>query len=653
MLTRRLAGPSRVLLMRQLASAAAAEAPPPAPATLQPSHPAKASRIHPLPPDQLASRMGALVNQVKERGTHRARSDVYESYTSLSPMERASLSPESMRAILRAIVPKHDAGWRAVQRASPRKRKAMNDSLADNWSRKLRTVIAQMVERGIDTRADWQFVLQTLLKVGAVSAVESVWQVMPAKLRTDREFAELRLGTVSRWAKNARDAFVAPRPDELDTAYRAFWDAFTVFQDPRVKTVPITHKILCVASADLAALMQRVGQRSLESARIGDASEAMHRILRVVLEKGYGIDIDAIPSSADLLAERPGQFRAMPPAVLNAVLDHLGLTGMSAHQLFAAFDVLTTESPASNKRAFEEEEDEDVPTLANATAQAESDPERTNWWGRKVNKAADFESAPAPSEESPQIHDSGPAPDAAPSSSTSDLQTTRSVSDYLHQPVWPLHVVPDAMKPAVKEIYNADTVVLLLRAARTEGDWGLLQRILEVCVADAFAADSAWLSAYLATPPAERTNLPRPGRISPEWFATVLAEYTQSYDRHAPRTVPLLEAVVAWTAQKIEVVTAAETPHCEFKVVQGRQHKRIVLPPPNVSPKELRFLRNKRAFIANTYLAQLYRDLDEFAKYLPRAGFQNERRKGWKASARERKAGEATNAKEEEPLDWE
>ncbi|BEI90702.1 uncharacterized protein CcaverHIS019_0307720 [Cutaneotrichosporon cavernicola] len=647
MLTRRLAGPSRASLMRQLASAAVAEAPPPAHAAREHRQLAEASRLRPLPPDQLSSQMNALVNSAKERGTNRARADVYESYTSLSPLERASLSPENMRAILRAIVPRHDAGWRAVQRSSPRKRKAMNDTLADTWGRKLRTVIAEMVQRDIDTRADWHFILQTLLKVGAVSAVESIWQVLPAKLRKDREFAELRLGTVSRWAKNARDAFVAPLPDELDTAYRAFWDAFTVFQDPSVKTVPITHRILCVASADLAALMHRVGQRSLETARIEDAFEALHRILRVVLEKGYGVDIDAIPSSADRLAETPGQFRAMPPVVLNAVLDHLSVSGRNAHQLFAAFDVLTSETPVPNKRAFEEEEDDDVPNLANATAQAESDPDRTNWWGRKMNRAAYFESAPAPSGEPTPSHASDPISSTSPP----DFQTIRSVSDYLPKPVWPLQVVADASKPAAKERYDADTVVLLLRAARREDEWGLLQRILEVSVADALATDSAWLSVYLATPPAERINLPRPGRISPEWFASALAEYTQAYDRHAQRTVSLLEKVVAWTAQKIEVVTASETPHCEFKVVEGGEHERIVLAPPDVSPKELRFMRNKRSFLAHTYLARLYRDLDEFAKYLPRAAFQAERRKGWKASARERK-GATELEREEEPPNW-
>ncbi|CAK9780681.1 hypothetical protein CC85DRAFT_287970 [Cutaneotrichosporon oleaginosum] len=629
MLTRRLAGPSRALLLRSLATAAAAEAPPPPSA-----HSAAVPGHQPLPPDTLAGKMSALLAEAQGRGANRARNKLYEAFTSLSPVERASLSPESMHSILRAIVPRHDAGWRAVQRAPPRKRKAMNDQLADTWGRKLRSVISEMVERDIDTRADWQFVLQCLLKVGAVGAVESVWQVLPPRLRKDREFAELRLGTVSRWARNARAAFVAPQQVELDAAYRSFWDAFAVFGDAKVKTVPITHRILCVASADLAALMQLIEARGTDSARITEAMEALHRIFRAVLERAYGFDINAIPLSADQLAERRSEFRPMPPAVLNAVLDYLRLSGMNAYQLFAAFDVLTSASRPPRERAFEEEDEDDVPTLESETAKAESDPDRTNWWGRKVNRATYFEAAhPPPAGSTSASEHLATEPETV--SSPRDYQTVRNVSDYLRQPVWPRDVVANAATVAESKCYDADTVLLLLKAARAEGERGLLQRILEVCVVDAFTADSVWLSAYLAAPPAERTALPRPVRISPEWFATTLAEYTTAYDRYAPRTVPLLERVIAWTTQKIDVIASAETPHCEHKVV----NERVMLAPLDMSPRELRFQRNSRKFIAPDYLAGLYRDLDEFANYLPRAQFQTERRKGWKASAKERRGG--------------
>jgi hypothetical protein len=274
-----------------------------------------------------------------------------------------------------------------------------------------------------------------------------------------------------------------------------------------------------------------------------------------------------------------------------------------------------------------------VPTLASETAKAENDPDRTNWWGRKINKTSYFEAAPAPSAESAE---SASPVTAEPAPPPRDFQTIRSVADYLPQPVWPSDVVPDASRPAERQRYDHDSVLLLLKAARAANDYNLLQRILEVSVAEAFASDSAWLAVYLATPPAERTNLPRPGRISPEWFATVLAEYTTAYDRHAARCVPLLERVVAWTAEKAELICAAETAHSEFTVVNNR----VVLPRPDMSPKALRFLRNRRGFIAPDYLARLYRDLDEFAGFLPRAGFQNTRRKGWKKAAKERKQGE-------------
>lgn len=207
------------------------------------------------------------------------------------------------------------------------------------------------------------------------------------------------------------------------------------------------------------------------------------------------------------------------------------------------------------------------------------------------------------------------------------------MSDYLPQPIWPRDVVPDPSLPLPKrQPYNPDTVLILLQAAGQEGEWGLMQRILELIVADSLERDGAWLAAYLACPADARMKLVRPARISPEWFASVLGEYTAFYDRHAPRTVHVLERVIAWTQQKIDVVVAAETARGGHEVVDGR----VVLPPPDVEARKLRFLRNDSIFLPADELQRLYRDQDEFAGYLARALALTARRAGRYAVVHER-----------------
>lgn len=269
----------------------------------------------------------------------------------------------------------------------------MNEQQAESWGKKLRAVLSELVDRGIDERRDWHFILQCLLKVGAVSAVEAVWKSLPEKLQGDREFAELRLGAIIRYAKNARLAAVNPDKEELDLAYGAFWDAFQTLQNPNIKTVRMTNRLLVIASSELAGLMARVEN--------DEAFQSFHQILRFVLDKGYGLDIDNIPLSIERRAqerasspEAEDKYRSLSPAVLNAILDHLAQSNTSPYQLFAVFDVLTSEAtaPSVSMRAFEEEEDEEyVPTLSNMTAAEEQSGERRNWLGRRINRASYFE----------------------------------------------------------------------------------------------------------------------------------------------------------------------------------------------------------------------------------------------------------------------
>lgn len=206
--------------------------------------------------------------------------------------------------------------------------------------------------------------------------------------------------------------------------------------------------------------------------------------------------------------------------------------------------------------------------------------------------------------------------------------------DYLPAPVWPQDVAPNPSAPLPKrQPYNPDTVLILLRAAGDEGEWGLMARLLESSVADSLERDSAWLASYLGCAPEGGLSinpaLVRPSRVSPEWFACALGEYTSFYDRHAPRTVHLLKRVVAWTQQKIDVVVASETARAsareqELHVIDGR----LILPPPDVSAKKLRFMRNDNVFLPADELRKLYRDRDEFRGYLARATALTVRRAG-------------------------
>lgn len=372
------AGPSRALLLRRFASAAASEAPSPAPhppPSPSPSTPSFAPSL---------TEIERLVSRFKKRPSAKMRKSLWEVYSSLSPVERSSLSPEYLRTILRAIVPRHDEAWTAVQSSTPRNRKKLNDQQAEAWGRKLRAVISEMVDRGIDQRRDWQFILQCLLKVGAVSAVEAVWKSLPRDLQADREFAELRLGVVIRYAKNARAAARAPDKDELDLAYNAFWAAFQTFQNPDIKTVPITNRLLVVASSEFAGLMKRAGNE--------DAFQSFHQVLRFVLEHTYGLDIDNISLSMERRAEERAsgatgdKYRDISPTVLNAILDHLRQQGSSPYGLLATFDVLTNEatrpSVSVNMREFGDEEDDDWSTPPSSMPPVEEQAgEQRNWFG--------------------------------------------------------------------------------------------------------------------------------------------------------------------------------------------------------------------------------------------------------------------------------
>lgn len=183
--------------------------------------------------------------------------------------------------------------------------------------------------------------------------------------------------------------------------------------------------------------------------------------------------------------------------------------------------------------------------------------------------------------------------------------------------------------PPSKNTRDFNTIVILLQAAgqgakrypdasrRVERNF--MQAILELGVHDVMTHNAAWLSAYLACPESAHRHLKRPHRISPEWFRYVLARQMDNNMRGAARTRRLLQEVIQWNQEMIEVLTAREAERAGQPLPEIDGRIQVPFPESLCSKHRIRKWRNAGNFIVSDEVQSLYDDLEKLRGHLQNA----------------------------------
>lgn len=247
--------------------------------------------------------------------------------------------------------------------------------------------MSDLVVRNDATLDDWLVVMRSFMRVGYVSACESVVNELPREHRQHVTVLETRLGTIVRWLRNLDLKGFKPTSADIEIAHAAFWEVFRDIQDNRLEVSAFTLRLLLQASSELSNM---IGELEAD-----DSIARFDEVLRYVFLNGYGMDLDNLPASVEERAlDKSRTFPLLSSNALNATLSQLRRRGTNAHQLVAMFELLTERpkvaSNVGSSRAFDDEDEEDfIPTLSSQTAAEEASGEKRNWMGFKVAPKAE------------------------------------------------------------------------------------------------------------------------------------------------------------------------------------------------------------------------------------------------------------------------